>query len=431
MLKSPLPDSKPQTPENSTVPQIHQGTGVAKRLLVSLACLGLGATALRIGSTVIQHRLTHFTVETGIINSRTVQLRAPIDGTIAAFYAQPGVPVQLGQVIAKITPPPIQKDGTMPRFQAKILSLRTQLSQAEQGIAQLQLQLGRLGNQDQAIQLTQKQVAATDLQAQQAAINSAIAKADAAKTEYRRLSALAQEGAIAGQLVDQTKMAWDVAEAEVNEAKAKLSSAQVTLTALQQNVPVTPNATLMDQRLSLQRLIQKQTELAQGLKAEIVSQQQQLQSRQTNQQTQQLEIPVKAPFSGVVYRTDREIGEQVNRPDLMLTIADCNNIWVEALLPIEQVQKIDATQPVQVLLAGQSTPQAGKIELIQATTIEALKQQSQAVVPLMPLSKQQQALVSRVTVKLPPLPEAAKLGQFCGIGQSSRLTFKTKSTRFF
>ncbi|NJR66447.1 MAG: HlyD family secretion protein [Leptolyngbyaceae cyanobacterium CRU_2_3] len=39
-----------------------------------------------------------------------------------------------------------------------------------------------------------------------------------------------------------------------------------------------------------------------------------------------------APFQGVIYTTDYEQGQTVNRAQPLLTLLDCNEIWVEVVV---------------------------------------------------------------------------------------------------
>lgn len=56
-----------------------------RRLLIGLAFLTLGVSAVSVGATSIFYQLTHMNVRGGLVNGRTVRIQAPVDGTIQDF----------------------------------------------------------------------------------------------------------------------------------------------------------------------------------------------------------------------------------------------------------------------------------------------------------------------------------------------------------
>ncbi len=74
------------------------------RLLVAGTFLGMGLVAAAVGIASITYRLTHLTVDNGLVNGRQVRLQAPINGEIKDFFARPGVAVRTGQVLVRLAP---------------------------------------------------------------------------------------------------------------------------------------------------------------------------------------------------------------------------------------------------------------------------------------------------------------------------------------
>ncbi|MBD2078187.1 HlyD family efflux transporter periplasmic adaptor subunit [Phormidium sp. FACHB-592] len=395
-----------------------------QRLMLTLALVSLGATAVAFGLSSISYRLTHLTIDTGIVNGRTVRVQSPINGTIKAFYAQPGAVVKQGQVLARIAPTP-QDEQNILRLQGEISSLDTQIAASQQSLALLQQQLRGLESQDQSIQGANVELAGNDIRRYQAAVDEASAKARSARSDYERYSQLMSEGAVAQQKVDQLKALWQSTEAEVKQAEAVLASAKTSHTVLREGTAFKADDSLLSQRVSLAQTIQTQSTLLKTLEVQRVNKKNLLAQAQAIY-TSRKDLTVKAPFSGVIYRTEQEQDAQVNRPSNLLTMLDCSNLWVETLVSVDQANRIDGQQPVRVQLAGEPKTLIGDVDLIESvSTIETIKEQTQAITPATPANLINQPLV-RVTVRIPPSAQQTQAHRFCGTGQTAKLTFGTR-----
>ena len=426
--------------------------------------LGLGAAS--IGVNLISSRLTYYIVESGLINGRTTQLRSPIDGHVKAFYARPGVAVRSGQVLARIGVDPspqqeqirlqierTQQDQTQQQnqFQQQRLQIEgelqtnvTQLESAQQTLAILRGQLFDVDRQYNSlgqvnVQLAQKEVVQT-----QAALEAAKAKATAAGLDYQRFAQLVKDGVVPQQKAEQLRFTWQSATAEVQQAQANLTAAKDSLLAFQRGITMNQNSTsLLDQRTKLMQLIQTQTVLVNTLRTQVDTAKERLKQTQafkpnsilqpvstTRRYLARQDYEVAAPFAGIVYKTDRETGEQINRTEPILTVLDCNELWVEAVIPASVISSLQAEKPVSVQIAGYPETIAGEIDLIQPVSSQDITKQlpatqSQAVSPSIAPDLVGQAL-ARVTVRIPPPSQFSKSNQFCGVGQLTRLTFLKK-----
>ncbi|MBW4469878.1 MAG: HlyD family secretion protein [Stenomitos rutilans HA7619-LM2] len=395
-----------------------------RRLFLTLAAVSLGATAIAFGLSSIGYRLTHLTIDNGLINARAVRLQAPINGTIKDFYAQPGVVVKQGQMLARIAPTP-QEDQQVLELQGEINAIATQLAASQQSLALLQQQLNGIETQDQSIQGANIELASNDIRRYQAAVDEAKAKAQSARLDYQRNRQLVEEGAIAQQKVDQLKAVWQSSEAEIRQAQADLDSARTSHTVLKEGTALKASDRLLSQRVNLAQAIQAQLAQIKTLGAHLATKKSLLAQAQAPY-TARKDMAIVAPFSGVIYRTEQEQGEQVNRPSNLLTMLDCNELWVETLVSVEQANRIDRQQPVRVQLLGDPKTLTGDVDLIESVSnIETIKQQTQAITPATPSYLMDQPLV-RVTVKIPPSQQQAQAHRFCGVGQSASLTFGTR-----
>ncbi|HEY9651979.1 MAG TPA: EAL domain-containing protein [Coleofasciculaceae cyanobacterium] len=463
---SPEPDwtSLVKPSETVALPVVDaQKPPLAGRLIrgASFLLLGLGATAIGIGS--IGYRMIHVTVGDAILNGRIVGLQAPTDGKIEAFYAKPGVEVKSGQVLARIGLEPDSKEEREllqlersqqeaqirtqrenSQMQGEVQLKSVQFQAAKESLAFLNNQLHSLDSQQQAVRSMTVKLASESVSRERAGVEAAIAKATAARSEYQRYQQLVGQGAVSKLQTEKARSAWESAEAEVKLAQANLRSTQTTLDASKKSVAVDAESDYLDQRIKLLQAIHEQKEFLSKLEAEVATSKQQLNQIQAlysnhpslastdktpkrDRQVQQ----IQAPMSGVIYKTEREQGDLVTRSQPMLTLLDCNDLWVEAVVNGEVAKRIDPKQPVRVRLADSSETVMGEIDLMQpidrnqGLTEHNKFSQDRALLPSIS-PKIQGQLLTLITVRIPPLPDQTKSQNFCGIGQAAQLTFSKK-----
>ncbi|WP_421658171.1 HlyD family secretion protein [Leptothermofonsia sp. ETS-13] len=300
-----------------------------------------------------------------------------------------------------------------------------QLTAAREFLALLNQQLQSLNGQDQTLQTVNTKIASDDVSKNRAGVDAAIAAEKAARLEYERYRKLAADGAVSRQLVEQLQAEWLAAQAVVSQAKAALNSTQTSLYALSGGVPLNKSSSLQEQRLSLGRSIEAQESVIKTLETELVTNRKQLQQAKANLSDRR-DIEVTAPFAGVVYTTEHDAGEQIDRPDVLLTLLDCNDLWVETLVNAEQANRIDAEKPVRVQMVGESGTLVGKVELVEAMSrAELAKDSARSLLPTVPSQLAGQP-IARVVVRIPPTTQQEEALKLCGVGQTARVTFNMK-----
>lgn len=469
-FKAPSPEPNWDVHQFKTAEPITPPTSETKppslswRVIRGAGFVGLGLAAVAVGAASISYRMMHITVKDAMLNGRIVRIQAIADGKLDAFYARPGVEVKSGQVLARIgiepQPPDAQallkqqrtEADAQIRTQLETSHLQgqfqvkaTQLTAAREALVALNQQLRNLDRQKQAVRQVNVRLASDAVSQEQAAVEAAVAKEKAARSEYERYQGLVEEGAVSKLQMEKARGAWESAEAEVNQAQAALRSTQTSLNAAQSGVAIDDQGDLLDQQTKLLQTIQKQEGLVKTLEAQVASGSQQLNqiqalyknrpslvSERKNTDNYAQVKEVLAPFAGVIYRTEREQGEQVAKSDPMLTLLNCNELWVEAVVSADVANRIDAQKPVKVHLANSSQTLIGEIDLIQPLDrTQDLAQQTkltqvQALLPTIP-PKLEGQLLARVTVKIPPTPQYTQSRQFCGLGQATKLSFRKKS----
>lgn len=446
----------------------EQKRGSWLRLVVGAGMLSLGAVAAALGVTSIGYRMTHVVVDNGLINARIVRLQAPVSGDIKALYARPGSLVKTGQVLARInierTPAEEQVRLQLQRSQDE--QIRSQLEQtqlsgelqansaqllaARQSLLFLRQQLQSVDNQYTTVQGVDVAIATDAVSQQQAAVDAAATKAASVRADYERYRKLQLEGAISAQKAEQLQYDWQSAQAEVAKAKATLRSTQTALNAAKKGIALRNQnnigGSVSEQRTQILQAIQAQSVLVSTLEATVASANTRLKQAQTLyknrsflwgdrgqylNRAQQLFQVLSAPFVGVVYSTEREQGEQVNQLEPVLTLLDCNDLWIESVVRADEASRIDPQKPVSVHLNGYSQALVGEVDLMQPiSSIQGIEEraklmQVQALLPAISPTLVGQALM-RVTVRIPPPPGHNQNQQFCGVGQSASLTFSKK-----
>ncbi|MGF1515555.1 MAG: HlyD family secretion protein [Elainellaceae cyanobacterium] len=398
-----------------------------RRMAVGGLCLALGLGAAGIGLTSVYYRLTHMTVRTGIVNGRTVRIQAPVDGTLRDFYGQAGASVQASQVLAQLKPmTQAGERSRVPQMERQVKTTTMALAQARQALALLNQQQSSLTKKDLQVQQATQSVAADDLSRYQAALDAAIAQESAAQADYARFQSLLTEGAVSAQQVDQLKATWQAAQAAVNEAKAQLESGRTMLAAARTSVPVDASIDdLQERQEALAQEIQAQETAVEMLTVELANQQAEIEEAEgiDNQSDQEDLVQVTAPFAGVVYTTRHEAGEQVSRPETLLTLLDCNDLWIETIINANQANRVDTEKPVRVKLTGSEQTIVGQVAIIEAVSAgELTKDRAEALLPAVPSNLINQPL-ARVRVNIPTSGSQPEANQFCGLGQNAQITF--------
>lgn len=425
--------AKTEPKEIEAVVEVAPKSSIWQRLLLGTTFVGLGIAGVALGSIALNYRLSNLVLENGTINGRVLRLRSPIDGKLEDFYPRPGVFVEPNQTLATIKST-AEPNDSIPALQAEIQSKSDRLLSAKQLLGFLESNLQQQTSQSDRVWQVEAKIDNGAVKQQQAAVEKAIAQANLARLDFERFNKLYQNGAIAKQKVDQARANWEVAQAEVKAAKEQLSSAQIALNASRQQIAAEHyanwNSNLTKETAQLKQQIVNQSLLINNLETELALAQQQLAQIQLRDRNSQ-QVAIKSPLAAVVYRTEREQGELIQQSEALLTLLDCNDIWVETVVKAQDATKIDFEQPVLVELAGEAEPIRGQVALIQAVSSQGEQErsqrlQSQALVPTISPNLVGKNL-SRITVNIPPPSNHSQLNKFCGLGQPSRMTFATRN----
>jgi multidrug resistance efflux pump len=244
-----------------------------------------------------------------------------------------------------------------------------------------------------------------------------------------------EAGAISAQKVDELKAIWQSSEATVRQARAAVQASKTSLDASQSRTLMSQYPSLStnfaDNVAQLKKQIQAYDAQINTLSAEVKSAEQRLKQARSLYSSKQ-DLEVKAPFTGVVYRTDQESNEQVDRAEPIVTMLDCSDMWIEVMVSTKMASQIDTTKPVTVELAEYSDSLTGEVDLMQpisgvnVNADQNRQTQVQALLPVISPELMSQPL-TRITVRVPPPSNYEQAQQFCGVGQGAQLTFSKRS----
>lgn len=448
-----------------------------KRLLLGTMFVSLGVAAISVGVASIRYRLTHMVVDGGIVNGQTVRLTAPNDGSLTAFYAKSGIKVKTGQLLARIESEVVARNNNQTERQENRLGLQlielqdkqirqklaqerlagevklneAELISAKESLNFLRNQLLTLKNQYQQVQEVDVNLATEVVKQKQAAVDLAQAKATAARSDYQRFQKLQAQGAISQQKLETSRLTFQAAEAQIKEVQAAVRSAKTILDSIKRGVAVNGQqkggTNFAQERSKLEQAIQKQQMNVNTAAAKLNSSRLQLNQSLAlsknplpvpeTKKSQIIQPPttkshlVKAPLSGVVYTTHSEQGENINNSEPILTLLNCNNLWVETLVPRDAASRIDIQKPAKIKLINTNQTFSGEVDIIQPlnNTLNVNQQQTsvevKALSPIIPPHLIGKSLM-RVKVTIPQTNASTQSQSFCGIGQSTEVTFSKK-----
>ena len=403
-----------------------------RQAIVAGTCAILGGTALVIGIRSIGYHLIHLIFEDGLVNSRVVRLGAPIDGKVTAFYFKPGMAVTTGDILAKVERSE-QEQQSIEKLKAEIKSKETQLQSILQTKASQLNRLESLEIQHESLWQEDQRILSNKVAKSQAALKSAKREAEALGHEYQNYENLYAQGAISKNKLDQTYSRWQGAKAKVEKARASLKASQVALRTSQSNLAIVEYGdwakNVIQEIQDLRKEVQTQSILADTLSAEIENAKKRLEREKS--QYRELQKPVPAPFAGVIYKIHRERDEQVKQSEPIMTLLDCQQMWVEIIVSADRANSIDITEPAIVELVDTNEKLTGKVELIKP--IDRNQQQRdesgvpsvKALSPIIPEGLEGEPL-NRVTVLIPPSSSRNQPHNFCGVGQTARVSFGKK-----
>ncbi len=314
----------------------------------------------------------------GTIEASQVSAASKVPGRILRLHAGEGETVRAGQTLVTIEGRELQAQldqarsgldaARARRRQAQsALALQQRLLEAQvaQALAALDGARTRLEQAEETRDLTARQVADTLRQAEAgretAVANSTTARVnmDRAARDLVRLQALYKDGAISAQQVDAARAASDAARAQYQASLKMIRQAEAAVALARSNLrqveirgqDVTAAQAQIRQAEAAVRTARAGEETLAQRKADVSAAEAQVTQAEAGVRlllTQEKNLIVTAPLTGVVIAKHASEGEIVAAGAPILTVAALDEVWVRVFIPLPHLGRVSLGQRVEV-----------------------------------------------------------------------------------
>jgi multidrug resistance efflux pump len=439
------------------------------RLLVRAILFGAGAGLLAWGISLTLNRVTSVTAAKAFVNGKIITVTSPLSGQVQAkANLDSGMPVRTKQLLLKVNEP-VAKSDSLQALKLELVADKAKLESVEAKIRELS-HSGKVNQPNPTEQSTNQQsqegetykaqeVALTQLGSEsgqtpekvgvrlaeqnvkQAEIELKVAQghAQVAHSKYEKYRFLANQGAMSTFSVEEVLHNWKVSREQIEGAKVKLETAKLDLAerrmspskALQSavkevSVKTNPEKTnTQELNPELAELRRRKTDLQINIEAKEKALTQ-IEKSSGNQKN----YPILASSKGVLWEVLVQDGEQVNSGQPLLKQLNCQQLWVDAFVNIEDLKRIQIGSPAQVELYANNLKLDGRVKTIRSSLSgEPKLGQDVAVNP--PDIKNQQLAQVRIELQNPQeLSGRNQTAQFCQVGQVAKVNIGQENALF-
>lgn len=361
-----------------------------------------------------------------IISTYVLEVRTPIEGTLANMPLAEGDVVQAGQVLGEISNPLLDREhlddlrsteqiaqstaDSLDREQRSLEVMRTALiSRSALHTAALSTRLEHDADQAASLLLEKK---------------AALAEAD---RELARGQQLFDLGVISRTSYEQLVSAQQMLANDVSAQEAAYASIRTQGEASRHGIMSEPG-TNNDVAYSIQRADEiaiKLTENRRTLDATLA------QARQAHAQaeaeTKRASLlggsELRAPNAGLVWKLNAMNGEHVRADAPVLSIVDCERQFVLAEIPQDRVSTIDLNSPVQVKVTGEAAERMGTVVSLSGDSQRELNSKLAATPLRKPAGE-----ASSVVIRLDRPTGSTTNSAPCLVGRTARVRIATQPT---
>ncbi|TVQ14564.1 MAG: HlyD family efflux transporter periplasmic adaptor subunit [Leptolyngbya sp. DLM2.Bin27] len=397
---------------------------VYRRLIFKLLRLGLGIGGLVLVANLLWARSQTLISRQGVVNAPVITVRSPLEGKLTLIALEPGAVLTASAAIGTVE---------NPRQAQLVIDRQHTTGQIEQILSQRQGLQARLQNRQALLnqfqqEARQQQTLQNNYQAQQvnqmrSDLVAAQSAAAVAALEAQRYSTLAERGAVARSVADQTIATAEQTAAGVQRQQAALTQALAEQAAAAQGLQLEgarvfsyPDVRVREINQEMADLRQQQADLDATLRAtrqELIYIDQQLALAQT--------APIVSPATGVVWSVPSPtgaLGDHIEAGSTVVQLLDCDNLWVDAFVSERQVSTLQVGEQARVRFLSDrpGTWRAGTIASIRAGVGRTATGDDVAVPPPELVRREVAVRVRLAEVPLTP-------AEFCGVGRSVEVTF--------
>ncbi|UTD25523.1 HlyD family secretion protein [Bradyrhizobium sp. WD16] len=385
---------------------------------ITVGILLLGGAVVAILPT-----LTGYTSLDGTVNALITVISAPIDGTVTVTPPKIGTALTGGTELLGIRNDQIVRTAEV-QMSAELEAARQRLQAMDARRTQLmalreELHTRWLEYQQASIQNLTQQI---DIRRQQ--ITTAMAQRVAAASDLTRKQRLGVTGIVAESVVEQARAASVGAENARTIADMELDRLTLQLDSVRKGIFIGEGRN--DVPYSQQRIDEISIQLAElefserDLKARIVQLSTQQEEEHERNRTLGY-VNLRIPFDGVVWRNNVVEGSHVIAGNELMQVLDCRDLFVDILVAEVDYDQIYPGREAQIRLFGRSDVLEGKVLSVRG---------SAAVVDDVVLAAkppQSRGKDARIRVGLPQSALNSDYPNFCQVGRSVQVRFKTRS----
>jgi multidrug resistance efflux pump len=210
----------------------------------------------------------------------------------------------------------------------------------------------------------------------------------------------------------------------VDSLKAKLAASKTNQSATQLNLSLGQSRSGYDPNVRKQELqieIDEQTHKIKTLKQTVKNAQAELEQAQADFK-RQLQVTVKAPSSGVVWRLVTQQGKYMESGETLGQVLDCQRRWVDVYVDEQAVRSLQPGTLANIELYGSgSQVLQGKVSLVRSG-VGRLAAGEDVAIPISPNLPRN----TQVRVELDADANKGEANLFCYVGYTGRVTFKIK-----
>ena len=442
------------------------------QLLNRVILFGAGAGLLAWGLSLTASRVTLVTATKAFVNGKIVTVNSPMSGQIQSQKnLDSGMPIKTKQLLLKVKEP-LANSQWLQNLKLELVTDKTKLESLEAKIHEVpsgrrfqskrnqplanetslegetstvrEVTFNRLEAEtaqtksDSAVRVAEQNVKAAEIELKMARDHERVAKA-----KYEKYQFLSKQGAMSNFSVEEVLNTWRVSQKQIEQARVKLETTRVELVKEQQlrdqqakfqklknNLPSLPanqlslNSQLAARNPELADLLRQKTELQLSIQAKekAIEQAEQSSAEQKN-------YPILASSKGVLWEVLVQDGEQVNSGQPLLKELNCQQLWVDAFVNIDALQRISIGSDASVEIYGSNIKLNGRVKTIRSPLSNKEKLGQDIAINAPDLQNQQLAQV-RIELNNPQVLVGSQQnsGQFCQVGQVAKVNIQPKDS---
>ena len=445
----------PPKPKKELEKSLKPLSGLLNRVIL----FGAGAGLLVLGISLTVNRVTSVTATKAFVNGKIITITSPVDGQVQAkTKLDSGMPVTMKELLLKVNEPTAKSDS-LQTLKMDLFAQKAQLEVIEAKIREVaqsninqpstnQKPLEEESNKPQELGFSQLNsdteqtseklaVRLAEQNVKQAEIELKVAQSHAqvAHSKYEKFRYLANQGAMSTFSVEEVKNNWNVSREQVDAAKVRLETAQVHLAERQrlQKVASQPKFTEVSIKTNTKELNPELIELQRhktDLQVGIQAKEKTIAEVEKSSKNKK-DYQILASNQGVLWEVLVQDGEQIRSGQPLLKQLNCQQLWVDAFVNLDDLKRIQIGSPAQVELYASNLKLDGKVKTIRSSLSgEAKLGQDVAVNP--PDTKNQQLAQVRIELQNPQelSRNAQSSAQFCQVGQIAKVNIGQENSLF-